>query len=196
MNKAGVVIAALVAAQAAWAATVTINGTSVTIPDSSSFDISIRPGNTPTVPVDPIDPVVPEEPPVVVPPLVRLAAELQFAPAGRRQTIYAGSGETWSAPFTTTNNPNYMGQWSYGNYVGTNMYQRTIWISATPGGEPLDERRCSAKGSSYAKVFWQQTNTKRYKCTLARETTYYINIKVTQPVAVRSILVLYSNGQY
>lgn len=61
--------------------------------------------------------------------------------------------------------------------TSSNGTARSVWVSTTPGGQPLSDTNCTKTGISTTSYYGNVANQPSYTCTLAAGTQYYINVQ-------------------
>lgn len=89
--------------------------------------------------------------------------------------MYLSRANIHAYPVQTTSRPAFNGQLSIVPFSNTGTVHKEVWISVCPGGPALREASCTRSGLQPS-LYWEQNNASS-RCSLAPNTTYYINVK-------------------
>jgi hypothetical protein len=102
---------------------------------------------------------------------------IDFFNLGSQTLIPLGKTEVVAFPFRTTGSTDYLGKFSIASVTGNSGVQREVWISTSPGGEPLNTDMCLRRGTSSTVIDWSQTDD--WRCSLNNNQDYFLNVRNT-----------------
>ena len=100
-----------------------------------------------------------------------------------QETLTIPKGKVLVSAITTNGDSTKAGNLSYETPTGAVSPNTNVWISATPNGAPLQPTRCHRDNVSflYSVAYTQVSGNEKYRCLLALNKTYYVNMKHVYP---------------
>ena len=107
------------------------------------------------------------------------------------ETLRIPNGKTLASAFTTNDDPKKGGLFGFQTPAGGVSAKVRLWISAEPNGGPLWPKRCEQSSVSfvYSQSYTQDPAFAKYRCLLATNTTYYLNMRHTSPDTPASTII-------
>jgi len=100
-----------------------------------------------------------------------------------KETLTIPKGKTLASAITTNGDNKNAGNFAYETPTGGVSAKVSVWISATPNGDPLWPTKCFQTNVSflYSLSYTQDPAYAKYRCLLALNTTYFLNMRHVSP---------------